>query len=164
MSRKKKLDDLMEAVTFAEAGETELAQEIASELFPDAAARRSERILAVSGTAGFSPALVEKSLGLAERLEYGLVALSVPPAIARLASRLRRGRGSRSRLSPDAFRARAAERGVPFIHVVRSGDPERAVVDVRRTFRRISFLLVERELTAKARFATVNIPIFYLDR
>ncbi len=35
MSRKKKLDDLMEAITFAEAGEVETARAIATDVFRD---------------------------------------------------------------------------------------------------------------------------------
>jgi hypothetical protein len=161
MSRKKKLDDLMEAITFAEAGETGVAREIASEIFPDPAA--GERILAISGPSGFSRRMIENGVAMAERLGYGVVAVSVQPAFARLVANLGGGaRGRSASRSVEAFRARAAERGVPFAHAVRSGDPERAVADVRRRFRRIAFLLVEPELTSKRRFAAVNLPIFYL--
>jgi hypothetical protein len=118
----------------------------------------------VSGASGFSPRLVEKSIGMAERLAFGVVALSVSPAMAALAEKLGvRPRGSRSLVSPDAFGERAAERGIPFVHTARGGDPERAVEDVRRRFRRIAFLLVEPAVASRARFATLNIPIFFLD-
>ncbi len=159
MPRKSKFDDLMEAITFAEAGETETARRIASDVFPDAAGRQG-RILAVSGASGFSREMIEDAIGLAERLEFGIVALSVWPAFSKLVAKLARER--RLDHSAEVFRARAAERGVPFVHTARTGDPEKAVADVQRTFRRIAFLLVEPELTSKARFAAVNIPIFYL--
>jgi hypothetical protein len=163
MSGKKRLDDIWEAVTFAEAGETDTARRIATELFPDDAGRRSERILAVSGAPGFSRRMIEDSVGMAERLDYGLVALSVPSAIARLVANL----GARNRrpdgwFPAEVFRARAAERGIPFVHAVRGGDLEKAVAEVRRRFRRIAFLLIEPDLAPKARFAGVNVPIFYL--
>jgi hypothetical protein len=162
MARKKTFDDLMEAITFAEAGEVETATRLASEIFPGDAAR-GEQILAVGGASGFSDRLVEDALGLAERLDYGLVALTVSPPLARLIARLGSRRGARGRrLSPEAFRARAEERAIPFVHTARRGDPEKAVADVSRTFRRIAFLLVERELTPRARFAGVDVPIFYL--
>lgn len=161
MSRKKTFDDLMEAVTFAEAGETETARKMASDLFPEG--RRAERILAVSGATGFSHGMVEDSLGMAERLEYGLIALSVPPALARLVGRLGAGAPDGGKwLSAETFRDRAAERGIPFVHAVRSGDPEKAVAEVSRRFRRIAFLLIEPDLAPRARFATVSIPIFTL--
>jgi len=163
MSRKKKFDDLWEAVTFAEAGETDVARRIAAEVFPeDAAGREGERILAVSGASGFSPRMVEDSLGMAERLDFGLVALSVPSAVARLVARLGAGRERRDRLPAEVFRARAAERGISFVHAERSGDPERAVAEARRRFRRIAFLLIEPDLAPRGRFAGVNVPIFYL--
>lgn len=157
MSGRKKLDDLMEAVTFAEVGETDHARRLASEIFPEPSP--GERILAVSGAPGFSERMIEKSLAMAERLGYGLVALSVPPALGKWIAKLPRRRDS-GWLPPDAFRARADERGIPFAHAARSGDPERAVADVRRRFRRIAFVLVDDDLGRKARFARVNLPVF----
>jgi hypothetical protein len=161
MSRKKRIDDLMEAITFAEAGELDTARGIASELFPDQAAA-GERILAVSGARGFSRRMVEDSIGMAQRLGYGIVALTVSPAVAKLLARLdgRRARGAW--LGPDAYRACAVERGVPFAHAVRGGDPEKAVAEVSRRFRRIAFLLVDPALAANRRFPRVDVPIFYL--
>ncbi len=161
MSSTRKFDDLWEAVTFAEAGEAEAARRIASDVFPGVAGR-SERILAVSGAPGFSQKMIEKSVGMAERLQYGLVALSVPSAMARLVANLGVRPGQGAWLPAEVFRARATEHGIPFVHAVRRGDPERAVEAARRKFRRIAFLLIEPELAPKARFAGVNIPIFYL--
>ena len=157
MSGKKKLDDLMEAVTFAEAGETEHARRLASEIFPPS----GEHILAVSGAPGFSERMVEKSLAMAERLGYGLGALSAPSSVASwipgLAGRRRRGSAW---LAPEAVRARAVERGIPFAHAARGGEIERAVADATRKFRRIAFLLVDGDLRPRSRFAGVNLPIF----
>jgi len=166
MSGKKRFDDLWEAVAFAEAGEMEVARRIAGEVFPDeaAAGRQGERILAVSGASGFSRRMIENSLGMAERLDFGLIALSVPSAIARLVARLGARRPEPGGwFPPEVFRARAAERGIPFVHAVRSGNPEKAVAEARRRFRRIAFLLIEPDLAPRARFAGVNIPIFFLD-
>ncbi len=160
MSRKKRIDDLMEAITFAEAGELDTAREIASELFPDPAA--GERILAVAGARGFPRRMVEDSLGMAQRLGYGIVALTVSPAMAKLLAKLDGRRGG-DRLGPDDYRARAAELGVPFAHATRGGDPDKAVADVARHVRRIAFLLVDPALAAKQRFARVDVPIFYVE-
>jgi hypothetical protein len=162
MSRLKKLHDLMEAITFAEAGETEIASRIASEVFP-APEHPSQRILAVSGRSGFSREMIESSVGMAERMTYGLIALSVPPATPKLLALLGgRIRDESAGLPAEAFRSRAAERGIPFVHAVRRGDPEKAVAEVTRKFRRIAFLLVEPDLPPKTRFAAVSVPIFYL--
>jgi hypothetical protein len=48
---------------------------------------------------------------------------------------------------------------VPFVHAARRGDPEKAVADMSRRYRRIAFLLVEPALTARARFPDVDVPI-----
>lgn len=162
MARKKGIDDLMEAITFAEAGELDTARDIATELFPDQAAQ-GERILAVGGARGFSKRMVEDSLSMAQRLGYGIVALTVSPAVAKLLARLERKRDGSDRLGPDAFRARAAAAGVSFTHAARGGDPEKAVADVARHFRRIAFLLVDPALAEKQRFARVDVPIFYVE-
>lgn len=160
MPRKKRFDDLMEAVAFAEAGELDTAQDLASEVFSEEspAERRAARILAVSGASGFSREMIEDSVGMAERLDYGLVALSVPSPVGRPEG----PPGQGSWLPAEAFRARAAERGIPFLHAVRRGDPEKAVAEVRRTIRRIAFLLIEPDLAPRARFASVGLPIFFL--
>ena len=88
--------------------------------------------------------------------------LSVPSAVARLVARLGRGRERSDRLPAEVFGARAAERGIPFVHAVRSGDPGRAVAEARRRFRRIAFLLVEPDLAPRARLAGLDVPIFFL--
>jgi hypothetical protein len=163
MSRKKKLEDLMEAIAFAEVGELDTARSIATELFREETAPQEERILAVSRAAGFSRTMVEDSIGMAERLGYGLIALSVPPAVARFVAKLRGGADEGAWLPPEAFRARAIEHGVPFVHAVGKGDPEKAVVAVTRRFRRVAFLLVEPDVTPRARFSTVPVPVFYVD-
>jgi len=165
MSGKRLFDDLMEAVAFAEAGETGAAGRIASRALRDRGAEEPQggRILAVSAAPGFSPRMVEGAVGMAERLRCGLVALSVPAALSRLAGRLGALAPERAAwLSADAFAARAAARGIPFVHSAEQGDPEEAVADVRRRFRRIAFLVIEPELTPRARFAAVSIPIFSL--
>ncbi len=165
MPSKNKFDDLMEAITFAEAGETESARQLASEIFPQepGAGRQSERILAVSGPSGFSRRMIEDSVEMAGRLGYGLIALSVVPTLLKLVSRLgTRSADESAQSSADVFRARAAERGIPFVYTVRCCDPDKAVAEIRKTFRRIAFLVIEPDLTSKARFAAVNVPIFYL--
>lgn len=165
MAGKRKLDDLMEAIAFAEVGEIETARSIATELFREPTAPKEQRILAVSRTSGFSPGMIEHSLAMAERLGYGLVALTVRPAVARLVARLRGPAGQKgSTLPPEVFRARAAERGVPFVHAMGKGDPEKAAVAMTRRFRRIAFLLVEPDLAPRARFAAVSVPVFFLDQ
>ena len=160
MSKKNLFDELMEAVTFAEAGETGTAREIAAELFPDGPSRSGGQILAVSRGAGFSRRMIEKSLGIAERLDCGLVALSVPPAMRKLVAILGGRKAEPDWCSPEVFRARAAELGIPFIHAHQPGDPEKVVAELSRRIRRISFLLIEPDQLPRARFSAVNVPIF----
>lgn len=157
MSRKSLFDELMEAVSFAEAGETETAQRIAIELFHSDASQKG-RIVALSRAAGFSRRMIEKSLGVAERLDYGLVALSVPPAKRPVT--LPRGGKSHEWCTADDFRAEAEKRGVPFVHAVHLGDPEEIAAWVCRRVHRIALLLIEPDQLPEARFSSVSIPIF----
>jgi hypothetical protein len=163
MPRKSKLDDLMEAIAFAEVGEIDTARGIATEVFREPTAPQQERILAVSRASGFSQKMVDQSVGMAERLGYGLIALSVRPAVVRLVARLRGRREKDGWVPAEVFRARAAERGVPFLHAVGKGDPERAVVAMTRQFRRIAFLLVEPDVGPRTRFTTVPVPVFFVE-
>jgi hypothetical protein len=165
MSGKRLFDELMEAVAFAEAGETGAAGRIASRVLRDRGAEEPEggRILAVSGAPGFSWRMVEGSVGMAERLRCGLVALSAPPALARVAGRLGvRGPEGGAWLSAEDFGARAAARGIPFVHAVQDRDAEEAVAAARKRFRRIAFLVIDPDLTPRARFAALSIPVFSL--
>lgn len=162
MPRKNLFDELLEAITFAEAGELGTAQAIASEIFSETSQGAKGRILAVSRGPGFTPAMVEKALGLASRLDCGLVALSVPPSGTRLAGLLRRHQRRRapSECSAEVFRARAAARRVPFAHAVQPGDPEEVVTEVSRRLRRVAFLLIDAAQLPGARFGSVRVPIF----
>lgn len=159
MSRGKRIDDLMEAITFAEAGELDTARDLATELFPEQAAA-GERILVVGSARGFSQRMVEDSVAMAERLGYGIVALTVSPAMERLLARVQGGRRRAGRLGPAEFRAQARARAVSFAHLARRGDPEVAVADVARRFRRIAFLVVDPRLAENRRFARVDVPIY----
>jgi len=163
MSQKKRLEDLMEAVAFAEAGETDTAKDLAAKVFPDhAAARLREQVLVVSGRPGFSRRMIDDSIAMAERLGHGIVAVSVSPPLERLVARLSGARRRGGLLPSDQFRTRAAERGLTFVHVARSGDPEAVIAEVRRHYRRIAVLVIEPGLAPRKRFAGLNIPICFL--
>ena len=62
----------MEAITFAEAGETETAREILRNY-----EREVPKVLVVSDGKGFSSAVTEYALGFVERMNYEIVALII---------------------------------------------------------------------------------------
>jgi len=155
MSWKSLFDDLMEAATFAEENQPHAARAIATRIFPEERGPRTAgRILAVSAGAGFSPAMVERSLAMAARLDYGLVAMTTGEA-----RRLSRRRD----LTGRAFGERAAERGVPFSHVAWPGDAADGVVEAARRLRRVAFLLVESEIAPRLSAVRLGIPLFRLE-
>jgi hypothetical protein len=157
MARKNMFDEIMEAVTFAEAGETERASAIAAEVFDTEASRKVGRILALSHAPGFSLAMVDRAIALADRLHYGLFAVSVPRG---LLGSLRRGPDRDEWGTPEMFRTKAEERKIPFAHDRRSGDPERVVLELTRRIHRIAFLLIDPRQLPRARFSSIGIPIF----
>jgi hypothetical protein len=106
--------------------------------------------------------MIDQAIVVAERLGFGVVALSVP-AVARMFARLRGRKAERACLPAEVFRAAAAERGIPFAHAVWRGDPQKAVAEARRRFRRIAFLLVEPARAREPHLAGVDLPVFYVD-
>ncbi len=130
------LDDCSEAVALAEAGEGGLAGEVLR--------RESARKIVVAGTGpGFSQALGEHALGLAERLSCDLVFLSIGPAACEAAPKRREAFAAAARQAVSAWLSGAAGRGLAAAHEVRFGEPAAAVEQFCAGLRRVEFVLGE---------------------
>lgn len=150
-----------EAIVFAQAGEQEYAREL---LRREDEERR--KILVVGGEEGFSDKLVHYALGMAERMNYEIVAINVVPMGNRLFSMLtekvRAELRERTEQGAEAFRRKAEEKKIPFSHLVKFGDFEKSIKETHKEYKRISFVLSEPEHITDRSSAKSGIPVFCL--
>ncbi len=133
--------DYAEALALAEAGEQALAGGVIRR-----GGSGRKRILIVGRGHSFSPRLAEYALGLAQRLEYGLVFLNVgdPGAAAstpQMNAYLRDGFVRRSGEEVRPWLLLATGRGLEAGHVVRFGDTAREVEGLCRDLHRVELIL-----------------------
>lgn len=140
------VDRTMEAITFAEAGMHQVAQEIVAEQQPI-----KRKILALGYGQSFSKAVVDYALGFAERMNYEIVALNVLPAgrdrttTAPFCSIMNEQWLSKYDQSIATFYRRCEAKGIPFRHIVKLGEIKRCIQEVRKEIRRINFVVSEPE-------------------
>lgn len=145
-----------EAVTLAEAGEGAEAREILGEFHAE-----HRKILVLAEEGALPEALQTYSIGLAERLGFDLVLLSVlaqrPDAQAREAL----AREALAREAGQPFMAEAARRGVSCAHLVRQGAVDEALNAVSLEIRRVEFVITRRP-EAERRNSALLVPEFSL--
>lgn len=156
-----KHDRTMEAITFAEAGEYEYAREL---LKKEETERK--KLLVVGNEEGFSETLIYYALGMADRMQYDIVALNVVPIGRRLFAFLnektRQELQNRAVEGAEYFKMKTDEKKIQFIHVVRFGEPEKVLKDSHKEFKRISFILAEPENICDETSSKTSIPVFCL--
>jgi hypothetical protein len=118
-------DDIMEAVTFAEAGVQEYSKTLVEE-----AAIVDEKILVV-GDGEFSPALKKYSIDMAERLGYSIFAINVIPIKNELFNLFSENKQSElmgdSERFASEFRDDAVSRGITFSNQVMLGNTDASI-------------------------------------
>jgi hypothetical protein len=151
----------MEAVAFAEANEHSHAREILRE-----EEKEKKKILVIGSEEGYSDELIQYALGMADRMNYEIVALNVIPVGKRLfnflADNVRAELQSRAQSAAQGFAALAAEKKIPFTHLVRFGDTDKTVKEVHKEKRRVSFILTEPEAVPESQTYRPSIPVFCL--
>ncbi|UCG78263.1 MAG: hypothetical protein JSV21_00025 [Nitrospirota bacterium] len=156
-----KADRAMEAVTFAEAGEHDHARDILS---ADAAERK--KLLVVGGADGFSEILIDYSIGMAERMDYDIIGINILPIGNRLFTSL--NEKVRDELRKEAAKGaelyiqKTKEKDISFSYDVRFGDVDKAIKEVHKEIKRISFILTEPELSPDDSSSRTCIPVFCL--
>lgn len=143
---REEIESHTEAITFAEAGLGEQAQEIIR-------ARLTERskVLVVGHKETFSVAVSDYATEFAERMGYEIVALNV----TKVAADCPRGgsareffhdrfeTGCRENIKP--FQEACLERGITFSHLVMFGEVERCIKEACEKFRRVECVIAEAE-------------------
>jgi len=107
------------AVTYAEADSHDEAMEVLS------APRPKASIVVLGKGWDFSPALREYAIGLAQRLDYNILAVSsrhVAMDIGRFADQVKKEFSEKAAVSADSFQSEAQKAGISFSHQVKFGE------------------------------------------
>ncbi|MGD9334847.1 MAG: hypothetical protein PVJ50_07675, partial [Desulfobacterales bacterium] len=142
-----KMDKYQEAITFAEAGESDYAMETMTE-------RREEqeptRLLVMGRESDFSKEIIDYALEMAQRMSYEILALNTAPLSCETFKLFSSSRNqvcqefkSMSEKSAGLFQEAAAEKGIPFNHVVMFSEPEEALESITREHKDIAFVVSE---------------------
>lgn len=159
-----RLDSHMEAVTFAEAGLHEPAEDI---IRADMAEKA--KILVVGKENTFSKPVIDYAVGFAERMGYEILAMNVGPVPRDSSETL----GSYSDLiceqfkarcndSVEAFRKACEENEISFKHIVKFGQVDDCIKEAHGEIKRVEFVITEPESCPEE--GRVAIPVFCMTR
>lgn len=155
-----KFERYTEAITFAEAGLQETAQELVAEEQAEKA-----KLLVVGHEDTFSKQVADYALGFAERMGYEIIALNVNPMAiqsSRLlepySDRLRQEFNARCEQSVGTFQHSCHEKDIPFTHLAKFGEVDECIKEVQREIRRVEFVITEPETCPEE--GKVAIPVF----
>ena len=143
----KKMDKYQEAITFAQAGESEYAMETMVEQRED---QTPTKLLVMGRESTFSKEIIDYALEMAQRMSYEILALNTAPLSCETFKLFSSSRNqvceefkSLSEKSAGLFQETAAEKGIPFNHVVMFSEPEEALESINREHKDIAFVVSE---------------------
>ena len=142
-----KMDKYQEAITFAEAGESDYAMETMAEQREE---QEPTKLLVMGRESTFSKEIIDYALDMAKRMSYEILALNTAPLSCETFKLFSSSRNqvceefkSMSEKSAGLFQEAAAEKGVPFNHVVMFSEPEEALESITREHKDIAFVVSE---------------------
>jgi hypothetical protein len=143
-----KMDQYQEAITFAEAGQSDHAEDVLQET---KTAEESRRLVVVGKESVFSQEIIDYAINMAERMSYEIVALNTAP----LSCETFIQSSSREKICTDfqmlaemnvaPFREEAERRGIPFSHVVKYTDSKEVLRELRKEIGEFEFVVSEEE-------------------
>jgi hypothetical protein len=145
----KKMEQVQEAVAFAEAGELESARRL---LHEEVTEEPPGRLLVIGRESTFSRGVIDYSLEMAKRMSYDILALNTTPLSSETFKifssshkQLCRDFRALAEENVQEFRKEAEGLGVPFAHVVRFVDRDHAVEEINHEFKDIEFVVSDAE-------------------
>lgn len=142
-----KMDKYQEAITFAEAGESDYAMETMAEQRVE---QEPTRLLVMGRESDFSKEIIDYALDMAQRMSYEILALNTAPLSCETFKLFSSSRDqvceefkSMSEKNAGLFQEAAAEKGIPFDHVVMFSGPEEALESINREHKDIAFVVSE---------------------
>lgn len=151
------------AITFAEAGLHELAQNLIREELAE-----KSTVLVVGHEDTFSQPVIQYAVGLAERMNYEIIGLSVSPVrtesstLVPYCDMVCEQFRARSEESAVGFRRACEKKGIPFSHVIKFGEVDLCLNEIHRETRRVEFVVTEPESCPAD--GSVTIPVFCMAR
>jgi hypothetical protein len=143
-----KIDKYQEAITFAEAGESEyaietMAEQKEEELIPTT-------LLVMGRESTFSKEIMDYALEMAQRMSYDILALNTAPLSCETFKLFSSSRNQvceefkgMSKENAGLFQEAAAEKGIAFDHIVMFSEPEEALESITKEHRNIAFVVSE---------------------
>ena len=142
-----KMDKYQEAITFAEAGESEYAMETMAEQKEELA---PTKLLVMGRESAFSKEIIDYALEMAQRMSYEILALNTAPLSCETFKLFSSSRNqvceefeSMSEKNAAMFQQAAAEKGIAFDHIVMFSETEEALQEVTRDNKNIAFVVSE---------------------
>ena len=142
-----KVDKYHEAITFAEAGESEYAVETMAE---HKKTQAPTKLLVMGRESDFSKEIVDYALEMAQRMSYEILALNTAPLSCETFKLFSSSRNQvceefseMSKKNAGLFQKAAAEKGIPFHHIVMFSEPEEALQSITREHKDIAFVVSE---------------------
>ena len=160
-----KVDQVQEAVTYAEANMPEEAIRVMEQ-----AEKAPSMILVLGRGHSFSKELKDYAVGLAGRLGYEIVAVNakyIPndflPLVSNYRDRLRQDFSSLAGEAGDEFRRQCEVEGISFRHQVKFGDGTSVIKEMHREFKTLEYVVTEPdESVERAPGVMPAIPVFSL--
>jgi hypothetical protein len=160
---REKIESYTEAITFAEAGLQEQAQEIMRAELAEAA-----KVLVVGYEDTFSKPLVDYAVGFAERMGYEIVALNISPVqtksstIGPFCDMLCEEFNKKCQQGITTLCSLCEEKSIPFTHLIKFGEIDDCIKEAHEEMRRVEFVITEPESCPEE--GRVAIPVFCMAR
>ena len=160
---REKIESYTEAITFAEAGLQDQAQEIIRAELAEGA-----KVLVVGYEDTFSKPLVDYAVGFAERMGYEIVALNISPVrteskhIGPFCDMLCEEFNKKCKAGIETLCRLCEEKNIPFTHLVKFGEIDDCIKEAHEEMRRVEFVITEPESCPEE--GRVAIPVFCMAR
>ena len=145
-----KMDQYQEAITFAEAGETEYVRELIQE--ERVVKEEPTKLLVVGRESNFSKEIMDYALEMAQRMSFEIIALNTAPLSCETFKLFSSSRNeickefkSLSEENARSFQELASERGITFEHAIMYSENDEAIESVRKEFGEVAFVVSESE-------------------
>jgi len=145
-----KMDQYQEAITFAEAGQSEHVDELF--MADEGEEKTVAKLLVVGRESTFSREIIDYALEMAQRMSYEILALN---SVALSCETFNLFSLSSNKLCQEfreisqenvrVFREAAEKAGVAFYHAVKFVEPNEALEEIKREYKDIEFVISEAE-------------------